>query len=140
MPSGRRCRFGDVQVAEYDARLDGSKVPMTGPAIGLNKLLRVSLRRVDSFEERPRHGVHLIPAQARRNTLRSLHRLESIELNEQESSEITLHRILQEYALRQSGDACSPTKNAVLDPGLCVIVVAGLAVACHYWFVRSWGV
>ena len=112
----RHCRFGSVQVMTHAPRLDASKVPTEGPGLGLGELLCVSMRRLDSFEERrerERHGVRRSSPEDRRRTIGMLHRSESIDLVERECKVAKRQRA--ESAAEKSDDSGGEERIALAE-------------------------
>lgn len=88
----RHLQFTTVQVMTYSPEMDASKLPTDGPGVGLGELQSVSIRRLASFEDRTRQGVHRFSAEDRRAALISFHRSESIDSLERELEEVKRQR------------------------------------------------
>jgi hypothetical protein len=87
-----RVCFDHVKIYNHEPALTNDRVPSSGgPSIGLGKLSVVTLRRIESFDERrdpERTGVRHIDAEERRQVLSELHRCESVEANENSIEEV----------------------------------------------------
>lgn len=109
----RQVGFGQVTVLEHSQELAEDKLPFDGPSVGLGKLERTTIHRVDSYDQRresERTGVRHIDASERRELVLTIRRAESIDAIEMESE--MLRRQRQESAL----EPISPTMNTA-PPG-----------------------
>ena len=98
---------------EHSQELAEDKLPFDGPSVGLGKLERTTIHRVDSYDQRresERTGVRHIDASERRELVLTIRRAESIDAIEMESE--MLRRQRQESAL----EPISPTMNTA-PPG-----------------------
>ena len=94
-------------------RLDASKLPTEGPGLGLGELLCVSMRRLDSFEKRERHGVRRSSPEDRRRTIGELHRTESIDQVERACNLAKRQRA--ESAAEKSDDSSGEERIALAE-------------------------
>ena len=81
-----------MEIFNHEAALTNDRVPSSGgPSIGLGKLSVVTLRRIESWDERrdqERNGVRHMDADERRQVLSQLHRCESVEACESSIEEV----------------------------------------------------
>jgi hypothetical protein len=115
-PKRRKTSFGSVECYEHAAQHSGDRLPHQGPAIGLGALLKVSFRRVESFENarvEEREGVRHLEPEERRQRLAPLHRSESLDAMEQAASLVRRQRL--ESALEP--DESRPSASASADGG-----------------------
>lgn len=127
-----RAHFGkNIEVWEFGAALDGSKLPAKGPAIGLGKLKKFSIRRLESFEQAPKQGVNALSARERLAVIDNIHRRGSIEEAGREAADINraLVRSRQEF-YRERG-------NRQLA-GLLGWAIAVTAIPLITWYSLAW--
>ena len=119
---GKSVGFGNVEIFTHSPRLAGDKVPTTeGPSVGLGRLQRVELRRVESFDEsHERQGVNFLDPDLRVKLTKN----STEESIEEDISTAELTRKQREASLYDPNSPRSPSTAGPLFPDLAPLGMA----------------